>query len=200
MTEHQLSLSPFYAGWDVYQQHLVAAIAPLTAEQLALRSSPQNWSVGMIATHMVACRAWWFHMRMGEGSADLTSLELWDLGVCEGGEDPLHSAAELVAGLERTWQMIQNTLAHLTPADLEQVFPPPDEAALMRHAKLVEPALQPFAQAWLDATHSAHLAGEERPARSRQWIIWHVLEHDIHHGGELSSILGAHGLAAVNLD
>ncbi|HCJ34145.1 MAG TPA: damage-inducible protein DinB, partial [Ktedonobacter sp.] len=29
MTEHQLSLSPFYAGWDVYQQQLVAAIAPL---------------------------------------------------------------------------------------------------------------------------------------------------------------------------
>jgi uncharacterized damage-inducible protein DinB len=41
--------------------------------------------------------------------------------------------------------------------------------------------------------------GEERPQRSRQWIIWHVLEHDIHHGGELSSILGAHGLAAVDL-
>ena len=36
MTENQLSLAPFYAGWDVYQQHLVAAIAPLTAEQLAL--------------------------------------------------------------------------------------------------------------------------------------------------------------------
>ncbi len=200
MTEHQLSLSPFYAGWDVYQRHLVTAIAPLTAEQLALRSSPQNWSVGMIVTHIVACRAWWFHMRMGEGSADLASFELWDLGICEGGVDPLHSAAELVAGLESTWQMIQHTLAHLTPADLEQSFPQPDEAVLLRHAKLVEPVLQPFAQAWLDAAHLAHLAGEERPARSRQWIIWHVLEHDIHHGGELSSILGAHGLAAVDLD
>jgi uncharacterized damage-inducible protein DinB len=118
---NQLSLSPFYKGWDVYQQHLVAAIAPLTAEQLALRSSPQNWSIGMIATHIVACRAWWFHTRMGEGSADL-----------------------------------------------EQVFPHPD--------------------------------GGDRPARSRQWMIWHVLEHDIHHGGELSSILGAHGLAAVDLE
>jgi hypothetical protein len=184
MTENQLSLSPFYAGWDVYQQHL------------ALRSSPQNWSIGMIATHIVAGRAWWFHTRMSEGSADLASLELWDLGICEGGEDPLHSAAELVAGLERTWQMIQNALAHLTPADLEQVFPHPDRAVLLRHAKLVEPALQQFAQAWLD---TAHPAGGERPARSHQWIIWHVLEHDIHHGGELSSILGAHGLAAVDL-
>src|SRR5260370_34742081 len=153
MTEYQFSLAPFYAGWDVYQQHLVAAIAPLTAEQLALRSSPQNWSVGMIVTHIVAGRAWWFHMRMGEGSADLASLELWDLGICEGGEDPLHSAAELVAGLERTWQMIQNALAHLTPADLEQVFPHPDEAVLFHPAILLEPLPPQIAPALIGCSH-----------------------------------------------
>jgi len=168
MTEHQLSLSPFYAGWDVYQQQLVAAIAPLTSEQLALRSSPQQWSVGMLATHIISARAWWFHTRMGEGSADLAPLGLWDRW--EESEEPLRSAAELVAGLERTWQMIQDALAHLTPADLEQVIP---------------------IRSW---------NGEERPGRSRQWMIWHVLEHDIHHGGEISCILGAHGLAAVDLE
>jgi hypothetical protein len=151
----------------------------------------------MYATHIVANRAWWFHARMGEGSADLTSLELWALGVCEGGVDPFHPAAELVTGLEKTWQMIEQTLARLTPADLFEVFPPPDEAERVRHAKLVEPALQPFAQMWLDA---AALSGEVRPARSRQWIIWHVLEHDIHHGSEISTILGVHGLPAVELD
>jgi len=162
MTEHQLSLAPFYAGWDVYQQRLVTAIAPLTAEQLALRSSPQNWSVGMLVTHIVSTRVWWFHTRMGEGSADLAPLALWD----ENEEEPLRPTAELVVGLERTWQMIQDALARWTPADLEQVFPP---------------------------------YGEGSFARSRQYIIWHVLEHDIHHGGELSSILGAHGLPAVDL-
>jgi uncharacterized damage-inducible protein DinB len=197
MTEHQLSLFPFYAGWGIYQQRLVAAIAPLTAEQLALRNSPQHWSIGMYATHIVADRAWWFHARMGEGSADLTSLELWALGICEGGVDPLHPAAELVAGLEKTWQMIQKALARLTPADLLEVFPPLDEAERVRHAKLVERALQPFAQMWLDA---AARSGEVRPARSRQWIIWHVLEHDIHHGSEISTILGVHGLPIVELD
>ncbi|MBV9710381.1 MAG: damage-inducible protein DinB, partial [Ktedonobacteraceae bacterium] len=45
MTEHQLSLLPFYAGWGRYQQHLVAAIATLTGEQLALRLTPQHWSI-----------------------------------------------------------------------------------------------------------------------------------------------------------
>ncbi len=34
---------------------------------------------------------------------------------------------------------------------------------------------------------------------SRQWIIWHLLEHDLHHGGELSLILGMHGLPALDL-
>src|SRR5690349_23836868 len=128
MTERQRSLLPFYAGWGIYQQRLVAAIAPLTAEQLALRLTPQYWSIGMYVTHIVANRAWWFHARMGEGSDELTALELWALGVCEADVDPLHSAAELVAGLEKTWQMIEQTLARLTPADLGQEFPPLDDA------------------------------------------------------------------------
>ena len=197
MTERRLSLLPFYAGWGRYQQRLVAAIAPLTAEQLALRTTPQHWSIGMYATHIVANRAWWFHARMGERSADLAALELWALGVCEADVDPCHTAAELVAGLEKTWHMIEETLARLTPDDLEQVVPPLDQAERVRHAKLVEPALQPYAQMWLERER---LAGEVRPARSRQWIIWSVLEHDIHHGSEISTTLGVHGLPVVELD
>jgi uncharacterized damage-inducible protein DinB len=197
MREHQLSLLPFYAGWGIYNQRLVAAIAPLTVEQLALRNTPHHWSIGMYATHIVANRAWWFHARMGEGSDDLTSLDLWALEVCEADVDPFHPAAELVAGLEKTWRMIEQTLARLTPADLEQVFPPLSEAERVRHARLVEPALQPYARMWLER---AALSGEVGPVRSRQWIIWSVLEHDIHHGSEISTILGVHGLPVVELD
>jgi uncharacterized damage-inducible protein DinB len=197
MAEHQLSLLPFYTGWGNYNQHLIAAIAPLTVEQLALRNTPQGWSIGMYATHIVANRAWWFHARMGEGSDDLTSLDLWALGVCEADVDPGHTAAELVAGLEKTWQLIEQTLARLTPADLEQVFPPLSEAERVHHASLVEPALQPYAQMWVE---SARLTGEVRRAVSRQWIIWGVLEHDIHHGSEISTILGVHGLPVLELE
>jgi len=150
MTEHQFSLLPFYSGWGIYNQHLVAAIAPLTQEQLALRLTPQHWSIGMYVTHIVANRAWWFHARMGEGGDDLTPLELWALGVCEADVDPCHPAAELVTGLEKTWQMIEQTLARLTSADLFEAFPPLDQAERVRHTQLVEPALQPYAQMWLD--------------------------------------------------
>ncbi len=31
---------------------------------------------------------------------------------------------------------------------------------------------------------------------SRAWVVWHVMEHDLHHGGELSLTLGMYGLPA----
>lgn len=40
----------------------------------------------------------------------------------------------------------------------------------------------------------------DRPYRlTRQWVIWHVIEHDLHHGGEVSFTLGTHQLAAVDI-
>ena len=63
---------------------------------------------------------------------------------------------------------------------------------------MIQDALARWTPADLEHVFPAY--SEESPARSRQYIIWHVLEHDIHHGGELSSILGAHGLPAVDLE
>ena len=34
---------------------------------------------------------------------------------------------------------------------------------------------------------------------SRSWVIYHVLEHDLHHGGEVSLILGMNGLEGPNI-
>lgn len=34
---------------------------------------------------------------------------------------------------------------------------------------------------------------------SRSWVIYHVMEHDIYHGGEVSLILGMNGLSGLNL-
>ena len=31
---------------------------------------------------------------------------------------------------------------------------------------------------------------------SRGWIVYHVMEHDLHHGGEVSVTLGMHGIPA----
>jgi uncharacterized damage-inducible protein DinB len=34
---------------------------------------------------------------------------------------------------------------------------------------------------------------------SRSWVIWHLIEHDLHHGGEISLTLGIHGLQAPDI-
>ncbi len=34
---------------------------------------------------------------------------------------------------------------------------------------------------------------------SRSWVVWHLLEHDLHHGGEISLTLGLHGLPAPDV-
>jgi uncharacterized damage-inducible protein DinB len=34
---------------------------------------------------------------------------------------------------------------------------------------------------------------------SRSWVIYHVMEHDLHHGGEVSLILGMNGLPSLVL-
>jgi uncharacterized damage-inducible protein DinB len=39
----------------------------------------------------------------------------------------------------------------------------------------------------------------EPPVISRQWAIWHLIEHDLHHGGEISLTLGMHKLVAPDL-
>jgi uncharacterized damage-inducible protein DinB len=34
---------------------------------------------------------------------------------------------------------------------------------------------------------------------TRGWVIWHVMEHDLHHGGEIAYSLGMHGLPAPDI-
>lgn len=169
MTEQTLPLITFYKGWETYQRNLVEVIAPLTSEQLALPAASHQWTIGMVAQHMVANRVWWFQVWMGEGSPDLAPIAHWD--PADPVEQPALEAAELVAGLKSTWDMIAGALARWTPADLGHVFSPP-----------------------------AALSEEERSnfgELTRQWMIWHVLEHEIHHGGELSLALGGYDLPGI---
>ena len=164
MTEPSAVLAPFYKGWDLYQQHLVNAVAPLSPEQLDLRPAPDLRSVRMIALHITGARARWLHYALHEGGEDLAALGVWDRP-----DQPVRSAAELVAGLEATWQVLHDGMQRWTIADLEEV---------------------------LQETVNGD---EEAESFTRQWIIWHLIEHDLHHGGELSFLLGIHHLPAIDL-
>ncbi len=92
--------------------------------------------------------------------------------VGEEDESYVYNAAELVTIFEQTWRVISSALDRWTFADLEQLFQPPASH-----------------QAWL-----RNQGLEEAPPHTRLWIVWHVMEHEIHHGGELSLALGTHGI------
>ncbi|HEU5381626.1 MAG TPA: DinB family protein [Ktedonobacteraceae bacterium] len=164
MTETPFVLASCYKGWDVYQHHLLKALAPLSPEQLTLQAAPGLRSIGMLATHLVAVRARWLYYVLQEGDEQLISIGKWDYA-----DQTARSAAELVSGLERTWRVIDEALRRWTLADLEETLRDIDEDT-----------------------------GQEE-IFTRQWVIWHLLEHDLHHGGELSFSLGLHGLTAIDL-
>jgi hypothetical protein len=112
MTEPYSSLALCYKGWDGYQEHLVHAIGPLAPEQLGLRAAPHLRSLGEQLAHIIAVRARWLHLDLREGGAELEPLMSWDGWTLDDRREvpPPRSAAELVSGLETTWQVIQEAL------------------------------------------------------------------------------------------
>ena len=164
MAEDNFTLTTFYTYWKEYQDHIKGALAPLTSEQLTLSPAPHLRSIGEIALHIIACRAYWFIDFLGENySEEMKVYADWNEVALTLGA-PIPTVAELVQGLDRTWQFMAGYLARWSPADMHQTFP--DD-------------------------------GDGTPVElSRAWVVWHVLEHDLHHGGELSFILGMHRLQA----
>ncbi len=58
-------------------------------------------------------------------------------------------------------------------------------------------------QRWTDADGAMTFPDEDENGEvwqvSRSWVIYHVLEHDLHHGSEVSMILGMNGLQPIDI-
>ncbi len=100
------------ASWQDYQEALKRAIAPLTTEQLQRRPLPGLRSPGEIAEHIVFGRALHLHRTLGQEVAELMPLLRW-----EDADDPPHTAAEILHGLELTWRFITGCLMRGSPTD-----------------------------------------------------------------------------------
>lgn len=74
--ENAASLASVYAGWEDDRRLLIASVAPLTDEQLALRGAPHLRTIGHLAAHIVAARARMIYWILGEGDNDLNALAL----------------------------------------------------------------------------------------------------------------------------
>jgi uncharacterized damage-inducible protein DinB len=161
MNVFQSSTEAIYAGWRNHQALLLAALAPLSAEQLDLKPAPRLRSIEAIATHMIGARARWFSPPLGDGDKQLARYGRWDR---RGG--PVRSAAEIMRGLKFTLDYIHDRIASWSVDEWQESMP-----------------------------------GEEHEPETitRPWVIWHLIEHDLHHTGEISLILGMNKLKAPDL-
>ena len=160
--DSQSTLAVIYDNWRGYNKKLQDCISPLTADHLMLQPAPGMWPLGQIVQHVVSVRAGWFSGTLQDPNEAMSDYMQW--GQLNSPERP---PAELVKGLEETWQFIQSRLQRWTPLDCAKTFP--DE--------------------W-----DGHI-----DEVSRSWVIYHVLEHDLHHGSEISLILGMNGLQPLDI-
>jgi uncharacterized damage-inducible protein DinB len=164
MVRDRILLDEFYEKWKQYQDNLKQTIAGLSADQLTFRAHPNQRSLGVIISHIIAGRVYWFHGFLGEGSGDIRSYQTWD---DEG--QPARSADELVHGLDVTWDFMQQYFDRWTPDDL------------------VSPT-------YPDMQNGKHYD------RTRTWVIFRVLQHDLLHSGEAAILLGMQGIDAPEME
>lgn len=137
--------------------------------------TPEQWALPLAANQ------WTISRQVQHLAADrLWWFGEW-MGECEptvaslsrlaGNDAELCSPAEIVSLVETSGDVIARTLATRTSVDLTQVFD-------------------------LPATATAEDRERFGPT-TRQWIMFHVLRHDLHHGGELALAMGTYGLDTI---
>lgn len=114
MTKSSIAATRALEVWQYMQDELVRAIAPLSDEQMNARIAPDVRTVGEQAEHIVRGRALWVHKVLSDPS--LEPMMNWDEP-----NDPSRSAAEVVAGLQHTWQILCGYIEPSAADDPSQV-------------------------------------------------------------------------------
>jgi uncharacterized damage-inducible protein DinB len=175
VTLRPLVLDTFYTGWANHQRHLLTALRDLQPDQLALRTAPDEWAIWQIASHMAGSRAFWFHDMLGEGDD----------------------------AVRRMFRVESTTVPDLPLADAGWE----DDETRPRVASEIVDAFQ---QTWAvideclrkwsldDLAVGVPRSGYDGMT-TRAWVIWHLIEHEGHHGGAISLILGSNGLPGLDI-
>ncbi len=168
-------LQTFYTGWANHQRLLLAALRDLQPEQLALRTAPHEMAIWQIASHMAGGRAYWFHDVLGEGDAAVRDM----------------------------FRVESTTVPGLSVADAGWE----DDAT---HPRAASEIVDAFEQTWVmidgclrrwtpaDLVVEVARPGYQRRS-TRAWVIWHLIEHEAHHGGAISLSLGSRGLPGLDI-
>jgi len=173
-----------YKGWDSHQLALVRAVTPLTPEQLVWRPAPHLSSVGELISHIALARLWWFHKMGAPGAASLARQVAPWTGDKANTED--------VTELNRWADALEQQEAALVENSTELL------RWLEASWQMIETTLTTWTVPDLRQTYR-HIREGKMCVVSRQWTIWRILSHDLHHGGQLAILLGLQGINVPDL-
>jgi uncharacterized damage-inducible protein DinB len=178
MTDAAHILEPFTEGWAGYQRLLLEAIGPLSPEHLSSRTAPHQWAVWQLAAHMTGSRAYWFHDVLGEGDAAVRDMFRVESTTVP--DLPLEDAG---------WE--DDERLPRSASELTEAF--------QRTWAMIDEALRRWTAEDLVVEFTRTRRNGEVETFTRVWVVWHLIEHDLHHGGEISQILGTNGILALEL-
>jgi uncharacterized damage-inducible protein DinB len=118
------------------------------------------------------------------------------------GEIASHISVGRISWFQRMGAPGSDALAQRAAALGSEVAIAEDAAELVRWLEdswqMVEDTLNQWTVADLATTYLQPYQGKTY-AVSRQWTIWRIIAHDLHHGGELAVTLGMQGIALPEL-
>lgn len=114
------TVAPYYDGWRLFNDALAAALAPLSAEQLALPVGSFTWPIWASASHLAGARVYWLCDVFKEPGVETTPFT--DPANFGWEDDLAHprTAEELVGALTSSWAIVERCLATWTPETLRQ--------------------------------------------------------------------------------
>ncbi|MBF6590797.1 MAG: DinB family protein [Ktedonobacterales bacterium] len=119
------------------------------------------------------------------------------------GELATHIVAVRAGWFHDALGVVGDDFATLKQWEAEQPKPPVRTAnELVRGLAATWAAMRQALARWTPADLAETVHAERRGQSytfTRGWVVWHLIEHDLHHGGEVAYSLGMHGLDAPHI-
>ena len=174
MDSSQASLESIFEGWDGYNTSLIHAVAPLTAVQLGWRPAQHLRTTGELVRHISLGRLTWFARMDAPGSAELAlQVGAWETD-SDGNQHPQEESLSIATNAGELVRWLETTWKMVSGA--------------IRNWTVAD-LFQAYRHTWNGDAYSI----------TRQWTVFRILAHDIHHGGELSLLLGLQGIQSFEL-
>lgn len=168
-----MNLNAIFEGWEGYQQSLDHAIRPLSSDQLIWRPAPPFRSLGEVIRHLALGRVTWLARMNPPGiEAVIARVPQWHAD----GDGERHVFEPAV------------------PSDQPEIL----AGWLSLSWQPIQAALAAWTADDLFKTYPHHWAGNVYSI-SRQWTLWRILSHDMHHGGQIAMMLAMLGVEAPEL-